>query len=130
MLKGSCLCQSIEFNVIAMEGMVFNCHCNRCKKAHGAAFSTQVLAQKESLQFTKGKEFLSEFEVPSAIRAFCSQCGSRLMNYSRHEDYLSIALTALDTPMHTAPIGECFVGQKLEFTSLNPKIPHFKALPS
>lgn len=111
--------------------MIFNCHCSRCRKSHGSAFATQVIADRESLKFLRGQDFLSEFESTSAVRAFCSHCGSRLMNYGKNgDDYLSIAITSFDSESDFRPIGECFVGEKLDFIKLDPTIAHFQQLPS
>ena len=49
-LRGSCVCNSIEFEVISILEMVFNCHCTRCRKSHGAAFATQAFAIRNSLK--------------------------------------------------------------------------------
>ncbi len=130
MIKGQCLCGEIEFTADELPGMVFNCHCHRCQKSHGAAYSTQVLCRPETLQLQKGKGQLKEFMAPTAIRAFCNNCGSRLMNYSPDkESYLSVSLGVIIESSQFAPIGECYVEQKQEHTRLNCNIPHFEKLP-
>jgi hypothetical protein len=130
MTKCSCLCGAIEFEVEALPDMVFNCHCLRCRKSHGAAFSTQIVANKKTLKFIKGKEFLSEFRVPTAIRTFCAKCGSKLMNYDGGDNgYLSLSVSAIDTSIDIRPIGECFVGEKFDFVTLDNSIPHYARLP-
>ncbi len=130
MIKGQCLCGEIEFTAEELPGMVFNCHCHRCQKSHGAAYSTQVLCSPGSLQLQKGKEQLKEFRAPTAVRAFCRNCGSRLMNYSPDkESYLSVSLGVITERSEFTPIGECYVGQKQKHTQLDTGIPHFEKLP-
>ena len=86
---GKCLCGVIEFNAEEVPDLVFNCHCSRCRVSHGADYATQAFAVRSSLEFTKGREFLSEYESTGGIRTFCSKCGSRLMNYAKADgDYL------------------------------------------
>ncbi|MBI3562857.1 MAG: GFA family protein [Gammaproteobacteria bacterium] len=83
MINGSCLCGAIEYEVEEIPGKIYNCHCSQCRKSHGAAFATQVFARGATLRFIKGEELLKEYrQVPGhgVIRAFCSKCGSRLMN--------------------------------------------------
>ena len=41
MLKGSCLCGGIRYEIDAELGPVTNCHCSQCRKAAGAAFAQQ-----------------------------------------------------------------------------------------
>ncbi|OUR95406.1 hypothetical protein A9Q84_16360 [Halobacteriovorax marinus] len=130
MLKGSCLCGKIAFEAEDIPNMVFNCHCSRCRKAHGSAFATQVFAQKESLKFIKGRELLKEFTKDQGIRTFCSECGSRLMNYGvEGTDYLSVAISAIDEPSNIAPVADCFVTDKFGWSCLDEGIKHFDALP-
>lgn len=129
MIQSTCLCGKIAFEAQEIPTMVFNCHCSRCRKSHGAAYATQVICQKSSLNFLRGKNILSEYEVSGVIRAFCSYCGSRLMNYSKQEEYLSIALSVIDNGINLKPLGECFVNEKLPFIQLDSSIDHFKQLP-
>lgn len=130
MIQGACLCGAIAFEVEEIPGLVFNCHCLRCRKSHGAAFATQVLSKRSSLKFSKGLALLCEYESTGSIRTFCSRCGSRLMNYGKNEmDYLSIAISAIINQGDFRPIGECFVAEKLNFIQLDSSIPHHTELP-
>ena len=61
MIQGECLCKSVKFQADELPGLVFNCHCLKCKRSHGAAFATQVMAQKDSLQYLSGKELVQEY---------------------------------------------------------------------
>lgn len=130
-LRGSCVCNSIEFEVISIPEMVFNCHCTRCRKSHGAAFATQAFAVRNSLKFIRGKDNLKEYESTGVIRTFCGNCGSRIMNYAKDNgDYLSIALSCIDTPHNLAPVANVYVSSKVHWCELSEKIPQFSELPS
>jgi hypothetical protein len=129
-MKGSCVCGAIEFEVTEIPNMVFNCHCVRCRKSHGAAFATQAFAIRNTLKFIRGKEYLKEYESTGGIRAFCSHCGSRLMNYAKDNgDYLSIALSCIDTPHDLKPVADVFVSSKVNWHDLSGQLPHFDELP-
>ncbi len=78
MVKGSCLCGEIEYEVELIPGKVYNCHCSICRKSHGAAFATLAQAKADTLRFLKGEELLSEYQGRRGIRAFCSKCGSKM----------------------------------------------------
>lgn len=130
MIRGSCLCNKIEFEAEEIPGMTFNCHCTKCQKSHGAAFSTQIVSDINSLKFLRGENHLTEYHSPSAVRTFCSHCGTRLMNYDPMKaKYLSVAISAVDGPHNFRPAGECFVPEKLGFVNLDPSIPHYQELP-
>lgn len=129
MIQGNCLCGEIRFEAIEIPGMVFNCHCSRCRQAHGAAFATQVICDKGSLRFLAGQERLSQYVVGNIVRAFCGNCGSRLMNYTVGPEYLSIAVSAIKDSEKFTPVGECFVLDKLQFIQLDQAIAHYPQLP-
>jgi hypothetical protein len=129
MIQGNCLCGQIHFEVSEIPGMVFNCHCSRCRKAHGAAFSTQVICSKNTLKFLSGQEHLCEYVVGNIVRAFCGNCGSRLMNYTTGPEYLSISLSTIEGREELMPVGECFVSEKLRFVHLDQTIAHYPQLP-
>jgi len=129
-MTGSCLCGEIEFEVDEIPGMVFNCHCSRCRKAHGAAFATQAFAVRSSLKFKKGRELLKEYDSSSqGIRAFCSSCGSCLMNYAKDNGpYLSVAIACLDG-YRGKPVAHAFVASKADWHEPSLDIPAFDEVP-
>jgi len=40
MLRGSCLCGGVRYEIAGPLSGALNCHCSMCRKAHGAAFRT------------------------------------------------------------------------------------------
>lgn len=130
MVKGSCLCGEIEYQVELIPGKIFNCHCSQCRKSHGAAFATQAFAKGDTLHFTKGESLLGEYHGELGVRAFCKACGSRLMNYAVDKSlYLSIALSTLDTPLEEGPVAHAFVAYKAPWHQPASDIPAFDEIP-
>ncbi len=129
MVQGNCLCGEIRFEASELPGMVFNCHCSRCRMSHGAAFATQVICGKETLRFLSGQDRLTEYVAGEIVRAFCGACGSRLMNYSVGDEYLSVSLSSIRGRADLLPVGECFAPEKLPFVQLDQSIAHFPRLP-
>jgi hypothetical protein len=130
MIKGSCLCGEISFEAQEISGMVFNCHCSRCRKSHGSAFATQVFAVRDSLKFIKDHDLLKEYDSVGGIRTFCSACGSRLMNYGKDGgDYLSVAISAIDNQPELGASADCFSADKLAWVKLDESIEQFDEFP-
>lgn len=130
MLNGKCLCGEIQFRAQETPGIVFNCHCSRCRKSTGSAFATQVFAQRKTLEFIKGRDKLTEYESTGGIRTFCSNCGSRLMNYGKGDvDYLSISISAIDEPNELRPTADCFLSTKLPWCKTDQDIKSFDGFP-
>jgi len=130
MIKGSCLCGAIEYEVEAIPGKVYNCHCSQCRKSHGAAFATQALAKGSTLRILKGKETLKEYTGHGGVRAFCSNCGSRLMNYAPDKNlYLSVALASVDSAYAGRPVAHAFVDSRAAWYVPSDDIPAYPAMP-
>lgn len=129
-MTGRCLCGEIEFTAREIPGMVFNCHCSRCRVSHGADYATQAFADRSSLKFTKGEDKLGEYESTGGIRAFCSQCGSRLMNYAKNKgNYLSVAVACLDESYKGKAVAHCFTDSKASWHSPSTDIREFRGMP-
>ena len=130
LIKGSCLCGGIEYEVEPIPQKIYNCHCSQCRKSHGAAFATQALAKGETLKFLKGEELLKEYTGHGGVRAFCSNCGSRLMNYAPDKSlYLSVALSSVDSAYNGKPIAHANVDSKASWHNPSPDIPSYPGMP-
>ncbi len=134
MIKGSCLCGFIEYEVEEIPGSIYNCHCSQCRKSHGAAFATQVFAKGETLRFVKGEGYLKEyrqFPGQGGIRAFCAHCGSRLMNYFPDKNiYLSVALSSINSDFDGTPVAHAFVGSKASWHQPSDDILAYDSVPA
>lgn len=83
MIKGNCLCGSVRYEIKEMKGPLVHCHCSFCRKAHSAAFSSNLSALKKDFVLIAGEGFLSSYEATNELskdkkRYFCANCGSTL----------------------------------------------------
>lgn len=100
MIKGSCCCQAVQFELTEKPKMVGTCHCSRCRKS-GA--STIAFIKKETLRWLKGKDQVASY-TPSApykyVRCFCKVCGSSLGEILSEEANFPVAVNLFDTEVH------------------------------
>ena len=125
MLKGSCLCGGIRYEIHAELKAVSNCHCGQCRKASGAAFGTGATIPTASFKFLVGEELLKEWESsPGKRRCFCGQCGSPILkrNDARPET-LRFRLGTLDTDLGVKPSKHIYVGSKAPWVEINDGLP-------
>ncbi len=131
MLKGSCLCNSIQYEIHGELGPTMMCHCSKCRKANGSAYAVNAAVKTDEFHFVKGKELVSEFESsPGVFRTFCKQCGSPL--YSRRPsqpELLRLRIGTLDTPVEVKPIAHIFVGSKASWDEIHDDIPQYEERP-
>ena len=75
-MHARCLCGSVTWNVAGPVEWMSDCHCSFCRKTHGTAFATYVLAKVDALE-VDGREHIVRFESsPDFFRNFCGRCGS------------------------------------------------------
>lgn len=131
MVEGSCLCGSIKYQVELLPGKIFNCHCQFCRKAHGADYVTMALAKADTLVISDDNDKLTEhLNDIGGYRAFCSNCGTRLMNYAPDKNlYLSVTLSTIDTPIDLAPVAHVNTESKANWCTPYTGIPNFPKLP-
>lgn len=100
MLTGSCLCGAVTYAVDAAAGPIVHCHCQTCRKTHGAAFSSVMALPRSSFRWTKGEHLLAAFESsPGKFRRFCSSCGSHIVAERVGQPTMLLRLGCLDTPI-------------------------------
>jgi hypothetical protein len=129
MIKGSCLCGSVSYQVSGSVGDIIHCHCQTCRKAHGAAFSSVAAVQDESFSIT-GAGHLSFYE--SSIgkkRFFCSKCGSQIYAKREGTKHVVLRLGTLDSDPKAQESKHIWVSQKANWYTISGQLPqheHFE----
>ena len=123
-LSGSCLCGSVRYTIAASMGLAEHCHCSMCRKAHGAAFSTNAAVPTDSLQI-EGREHLSEYaSSPRRLKQFCATCGSQLfIRRLNAPEWTVVTLGSLDDDPCVRPTRHVFVGSKAAWYDPRARLP-------
>lgn len=131
MLKGSCLCGAVTYELRSELGPIVMCHCAKCRKANGSAFATNSPVATKDFSLTRGKEALAEFEsTPGVFRVFCQHCASPL--YSRRPsepERIRLRIGTLDTPIESKPTAHIFVASKAEWDDICDALPQYAQRP-
>jgi ADP-ribosyl-[dinitrogen reductase] hydrolase len=61
-LHGSCLCKTIQYEVISLDMPISHCHCQTCRKAHAAQFAANAGVMREHFRWIKGQDRLSSYD--------------------------------------------------------------------
>lgn len=95
MIRGSCYCGAIAFEITAQPRMMGTCHCSRCRKS---GQSPMVFVRAEHFRWVRGEDNVRRYtpEPPyNLARAFCKTCGTALGEPGAGESF-PIAAHALD----------------------------------
>lgn len=97
MIKGSCCCGAVKFELTEPPKTLGTCHCTRCRKLGASAI---VFVKREHLIWVQGREDVALYKPPEPYkygRCFCRHCGSSLGEILSEDDSFPIAANALDT---------------------------------
>lgn len=131
MLRGSCLCGSVRYEISGPLSGALNCHCSTCRKAHGAAFRSRARVNAKDFNWVQGEEFVTYFESsPSNYRGFCRVCGSPVLSKSDNDtSAYGLPLGALDDDPGVKPQLHIFVGSKAPWHEITDNLPQFQEYP-
>ena len=117
MIKGSCLCGGVQYQIHGALGPIIYCHCKRCRKSSGSAFVTSTEIHRANFEATQGQELIKKYENPGAVdRFFCAHCGSQLYSERTATPLtMRVRLGTLDTEITERVSSHIFVGSKAEW---------------
>ena len=130
LLKGSCLCGGITYEISAPLIDVINCHCTMCRKAQGSAFRTRASVNVSDFKFLSGEELLTFYESsPGEFRSFCSVCGATIITkFVQSPDVYGFALGTLDTDPEIKIERHIFTKYKAPWYEITDNIPQIEEL--
>ena len=113
--SGSCLCGSVTYEYSGA-GKVFQyCHCSRCRKFTGSAFSPNIIVEPSQFEWLSGAELLGRFELPEAkhfATCFCKNCGSSLPWITKSGKAVIIPAGTLDSDPGEKPIHNIYTSNQ------------------
>jgi len=131
-LRGSCLCGGVAFEVTRPIRIVHNCHCSRCRRARAAAHATNGFTEAEGLSFRKGEELLESYKVPEARffrQTFCRVCGSGMPRADPARGLAVIPFGALDDDPGRGAGRHIYAAYKAPWYTIAGDLPQFPEAP-
>jgi hypothetical protein len=116
-LTGECMCGAVSFGVSAPLIGALYCHCKRCQRRTGTAFSVSGLTQMGSFEITQGEEEVTTYDPGDGgwKKSFCSHCGGQLftsnpdgMDLPAGQQVIAVRLGALDQDPGIRPVAHQF----------------------
>jgi hypothetical protein len=132
MVRGSCLCGGVQYDINGTLSDSLNCHCAMCRKAHGAAFRSRARARVADFRWIAGEHLVTFYESsPGNHRGFCRVCGSPILSkFDADRSIVSLPLGALDGDPGIRPAMHVYVASKAPWFTITDDLPQFSELPS
>jgi hypothetical protein len=131
MVRGSCLCGKVSFEIEGTLSPIEYCHAARCRKASGSAFAAEVAAMASDFRWVRGEELVTVYEAPLLREpppyrhAFCRTCGSPLPVALEGTDFVVLNAGVLDDDPGSRPVRHIFVEQNPAWHDIADSIPQF-----
>ena len=97
MMRGSCLCGGVVFEVSGAARPVVACHCTQCRKQSGHFWAASAVPVT-GLRLVRSDTLAWYAASDSARRGFCMGCGAFLFWQATRSDQISFAPGAIDGP--------------------------------
>lgn len=131
MVKGSCHCGAVKYEVGGKLLKFAYCHCPDCQKFTGSAFNPALIAESDGFVVTQGEDNLVAHESsPGKLRHFCKTCGCHLFGTSKNREGMVIVLAGtLDTDPGMKPQCHIWVSKKPAWHEIGDSLPQFPEWP-
>ena len=126
MLRGSCLCGGIVFEITGDVPRIGQCHCSLCRKVSGGGSTTTIPVAAEQLKWISGQELVQEFQRPSGYgSSFCRVCGSPAPDANRARTRYGIPAGVLDDDPGVEVLEHIYVASKASWEIIGDAAPQY-----
>ncbi|MDA9967291.1 GFA family protein [bacterium] len=130
--SGKCLCGNVTYKCHAEPTVIFNCHCEDCRRATGSVFGTNFFVPEDELEiFGEVSSYSHTADSGSAMtKRFCPNCGSLLFgNNSAKSNVVSIRAGTVDQLDLIKPVVNVFMDSKVSSTSIDKNLKQASRMP-
>ena len=131
--RGSCLCDTVTWEVDGAPARMANCHCARCRKARGAAHATNAFWPLGAFRWLSGEAAVRRYRVPEAqyfANCFCGTCGAKTPRLDPSRDLAVVPAGALDHDPGLRPQMHIFVASKAPWYEISDDLPRHHGAPA
>lgn len=131
MIRGSCLCGQVRYEVRCEPEAMYYCHCSMCRKATGSSFATNMLVAEAGFVVVAGTSLIKGFRSSQGeTRHFCSECGSPI--YSKagaRADIISVRCGGLDDDPGIRPTEHIYIASRAPWFEVHDHLRQYSAQP-
>lgn len=119
MMRGKCLCEQVQFEILGPLPGLYQCHCSQCRRQSGGSSNTATLVKASNFRWISGQACIATWRHDAGFRShFCSACGCPVPNPLGDLPHYWIPVGLLDEVDHTGVCAHLFVGSKGEWDNI------------
>ena len=128
---GGCLCGNIRYRIERKHLNAMHCYCGMCRKAHGTALSTHLVARPDQVSWLNDHARHVYASSPDAYREFCPVCGTHILVHGQTGDgTLAIPAGTLDEDVPVTILGHMFTADRVGWYEIRDGLPQFEGWPT
>ena len=125
MIRGSCLCGAVRFEIDKVRALT-HCHCANCRKLTGAAFATYAHVDADKFRFAAGEDMTVRYEsAPGSFRHRCTVCGCLTSGKAKYLQTISVPAGLLDDDPQARPRLHVFTSSWAPWWSIADDLPQY-----
>jgi hypothetical protein len=129
MIRGSCLCGRVVFEVDGKTGPAGQCHCSKCRKVSGTDGNAVFYASAKGFRWLGGETEIKVFQVPGGngwATHFCGTCGSPVPQLNPDRKFWFVPAGLLDDdPGFRGYSAHIYVDSKAPWVSITDGAPQY-----
>ena len=133
MIEGGCNCGAVRYAIDGEPLAVAACHCTRCRRQSGSAFSVNLVVVASTMTVTGDLAVFEDTETSSGasvMRQFCRVCGSPIRSLlAANPAITAVKAGTVDEPDGFAPTLHVWTQSKLAWVEVPAGMPQFAQNP-
>ncbi len=126
MIKGSCLCEGVQFAIDGNVSEIGYCHCSKCRKVSGANSNAVLITASKSFNCERGLDLVKTYSMPDGWEStFCSNCGCPLPMIGAEGKLAWVPVGLLDDDPGVGVAQHIFVGSKASWDVIGDQAPQY-----
>lgn len=126
MIRGSCLCGAVRFEIDGAHSKIGICHCSLCRKSSGTGSTVVIALAADRLRWLAGEDKLTQYERPSGYGVtFCRICGSPAPDPDAARTMYRVPVGLLDDDPPLVVGDHIYVGSKASWDHIAGEAPCF-----
>lgn len=128
-IEGGCNCGAIRYTIAGPALAVAACHCTRCRRQSGSAFSVNLVVKTGDMTVMGDLAVFEDTETSSGqsvLREFCGVCGSPIRSrLNANPQIVAVKAGTTDAPHGFAPTFHVWTQSKLAWVEIPAGLPQF-----